>query len=88
MAIDPNVKIGQELAREFIKRAELMELKGKKRNDVLMDYWCGAVVLAMAQDPDGSLANYLGAIGALSFAPRGYKALVEYAEKDFSVKAA
>lgn len=78
---DKDVKVGIALAKKFKERAGTLGLKGKRRDDALMDYWTGAVCLAIEQDPMGSLANYLGMMGALVFAHRGFKALEEYIEK-------
>lgn len=86
--MDADVKVGLALAKKFKERSETLGYKGKKRDDALMDYWCGAVVLAIEQDPKGSLANYLGMIGAMLFATRGYAELLRYIEKNEALEAA
>jgi hypothetical protein len=34
----------QKLALSFIERADALSLKGKKRDDAALDYWCGAAI--------------------------------------------
>ena len=70
------------VARRFVERAAALELKGVKRDNAALDYFCGAAAGAeLAGDPQ--LAHSLGVIAALIVSVRGYIGVQELAnEKD------
>lgn len=68
----------QKLALSFIEGADALGLKGKKRDDAALDYWCGAAIGAgLAGNAD--LERHLGRIAALVISVRGFIAIKQIA---------
>ena len=76
-----NSELARALARSFIKRAEALGYKGKKRDDAALDYFCGAAVLA-SESGNASLATHLGALCALTISVYGFVAVSQLATRD------
>jgi hypothetical protein len=68
----------QKLALSFIERADALSLKGKKRDDAALDYWCGAAIGAGLAG-NTQLESHLGRIAALVISVRGFMAVKEIA---------
>lgn len=67
------------LARSFISRAKAQNMKGKRRDDAAMEFFCGAIASTeLTGDKDG--ADNLATFAAMLIAVRGYAALVAAVE--------
>lgn len=75
------------LAQKFIERSEALGLKGKKRDDAALDFWCGA---ASALELSGRKldADTLGRQAALIVAVRGYFGVREMANMTLDAERA
>lgn len=61
------------IAKSFISRAELQGLKGKKRDNAAMEFFCGAATVTEANDHGGSVMAFLVAV-------KGYREVLELAK--------
>lgn len=66
-------------AQQCVERMECLGYKGKKREDAVLDYWCGFAMGAKAAG-DQEMCSNLAAIGALIIAVRGYAEVKRLAE--------
>ena len=69
---DTNHTTLRKLCASFVERAAALNLKGKKRDDALMDYMIGAHV-ALAATGQAEDAQHVGNVAALLFSVRGYR---------------
>jgi hypothetical protein len=68
----------QKLATSFMERADALNLKGKKRDDAALDYWCGAAIGAGLAGHT-QLESHFGRLAALVISVRGFMAIKEIA---------
>lgn len=67
--------INNELARKFVDRATHLGLKGKKRDDAVLEFFCGAATaLELAGRTDE--ANQVTCCATMLLATRGYLGLL------------
>lgn len=66
-----SAELNKTLCESFIGRAELQELKGKKRDTAAIEFMCGAIA---ALDAVGKVdeANHLAMVTAMLICTRGY----------------
>lgn len=64
------------IARKCSERAQTFNMKGKKRDDFCIDYFCGAIAAAEASGNE-ELAKHLNTVGVLIIATRGYQGLLD-----------
>ena len=73
----------QTIAKRFIERAEALELKGKKRDDAALDYFCGAAAGAELAG-NAQLATHIGVVCATMLSVRGFFAVKELATRSIT----
>lgn len=62
----------QRLAQTFVSRAQQLHYRGKKRDDAMMDFFTGAVMLAETLELN-DLRDHLGRILVMILSCRGYE---------------
>jgi len=78
MSQSTNTAAVRKLAIMFIERSESLGLKGKRRDDAALEYFCGAYAIATVQE-DAPLAEHLGRTMTMMVSVRGYFAVRELA---------
>ena len=79
---DPAAAEKLYISRQFIERSQALELKGKKRDDALMNYLAGAAnVLVFVHGEDSPITKSF--IGWMTFkvAFRGWNAITEVVDE-------
>lgn len=66
------------LSRQFVRRSEALGLKGKKRDEAAMDFFCGAFA-ALEAMKHGVEASNLATVIALVLSTRGYSEVEKWA---------
>jgi len=73
------------LAKGFVERATAQGLKGKRRDDAVLDYFCGAYI-ALKAIGETDCAHHVGTITGLVLATRGYDEVVRLANLKDEIK--
>lgn len=74
----PEIKF---VAEKFVERANALGLKGKRRDDAALDFFCGAAIGAQAAN-NIPLAQQIGNVAALIVAVRGAMAVIDLTKGD------
>lgn len=71
--------ITREIALKFIERAQLLDLRGKRRDEAAVDFFCGAGVALMAAGKETE-AKTVALVGQLVVAVQGWGGVRKLAE--------
>jgi hypothetical protein len=71
------VSIQRELAVSFVERAKYLGLKGKARDNAVLDFFCGAAC-ALEKVGKHEEAQQVGMTAAMILSTRGYLGLIEF----------
>ena len=78
MSTGSQIKAISEL---FVKRAEAMQMTGKKRDQAALEFMLGALAVAEVKG-DTALFNHLSKFVAFLVTTRGYAAVLEFSTKE------
>jgi hypothetical protein len=80
-------KAVKQLAERFLERAKMLGYKGKKADDMALEYFVGATIAAELSGQT-DFASYLTLLSAMSVSVRGVFAVREFAAWDLDKEAA
>lgn len=74
-----NTAIGKTIAAKFVERSTTLDLRGKRRDEAAVDFFCGAGVALAAAGMDAE-ATRIAVVTQLVVATQGYPAVRRMAE--------